>query len=894
MIRFVLFLTLSILATPSVFAEKPDFDASRLEATELATGLNRPMEIAVSSDGRVFFIELEGSLNVYLPDQEVVHTIGKLSVTTEQENGLIGLALDPDFAENNHVFLQYSPPDYPGQHVSRFTLRDGKLDLSTEKVLLKFTEQRKECCHHAGSLQFGPDGCLFIGTGDNTHPGGDSHGYAPIDERPDRAPYDAQKSASNTHHLGGKVLRIRPKPDGTYEIPKGNLFPPDGSKGLPEIYVMGCRNPWRINVDQKSGFLYWGEVGPDARGNNDRGPRGYDEINQARVAGNFGWPYFIGNNEAYADVDFETGKIGPRYNVDQPINESPNNTGSRELPPAQAAFIYYPYDSSNKFPELGQGGRTACAGPVYHYETSLKSTTKFPNHFDNTLFIFEWSRHWIKAVHLNDDGSIRKIEPFMPDRKILRPIDIEFGPYGAMYVIEYGESWGVNKEARIVRIDYVWGNRQPIAIAKATNNVGKEPLEVAFSSAGSYDKDQEDKITYEWVRVESDGKTSARKSLSTEANPTIRFSEPGVFNVELTMRDGNGGVGTASVPVLVGNAKPVVEIRKPVGGFFKPGEPIRFHIFVNDLEDGTNDFDLADDQDLTEIDSASPTRVSMYARKIAGKFGKDLEVENAPLGMQLMKQSDCFNCHDVRQKRVGPPLIEISKKYRDNAHAISESVKRVIAGSSNVWGKIPMIPHKQHTPEQVHTMVDWIYSLREEGGLQVIGGFVGDVPTSDDYSGGLLLEAVYTDLGAGNVPPITETVSLPIRSRHIEAEHANRIQGSQVFGSETADNKKFVGGINHGHHLRIDDLTTESVDTVTLRFSSAGAGGNIEFHQDRADGPLLASANVTPEGDWENWREQTVEFLSVDGVHDVFVVFTNEERKGGLMNLDSMFFHPTE
>ncbi len=85
--------------------------------------------------------------------------------------------------------------------------------MSSEKLLFKFEEQRKECCHHAGSLHFGPRGELFIATGDNTHPHGDSQGYAPIDERPDRSPWDAQKSSANTHSYNGKILRIRPTPE---------------------------------------------------------------------------------------------------------------------------------------------------------------------------------------------------------------------------------------------------------------------------------------------------------------------------------------------------------------------------------------------------------------------------------------------------------------------------------------------------------------------------------------------------------------------------------------------------------------------------------------------------------------------------------------------------------
>ena len=323
------FLTVFLLQTItcSASADESSIDQSRFEATVICTGLTRPMEIAVASDGSVFFIELDGSLKTIDATDHAIREVGKLPVTTEQENGLIGLALDPGFATNQWIYLQYSPPEFEGQHISRFTLVDGVLDNASEKLLFKYEEQRKECCHHAGALQFGPGGELFIATGDNTHPHGDSQGYAPLDERPEKSPWDAQKSSANSRSGNGKIMRIKPLADGTYEIPDGNLFPKDGSKGMPEIYVMGCRNPWRMSVDQKTGFVYCGEVGPDANGDGPRGPRGYDEINQARQAGNFGWPYFIANNRQYADYNFETAEVGPLFDPAAPINESVNNTG---------------------------------------------------------------------------------------------------------------------------------------------------------------------------------------------------------------------------------------------------------------------------------------------------------------------------------------------------------------------------------------------------------------------------------------------------------------------------------------------------------------------------------------------------------------------------------------
>src|SRR4029079_13714320 len=244
-------------------------------------------------------------------------------------NGFLGFALDPAFKDNHWIYLYYSPTNFVGQRLSRFSMKEDQLDLASEIKVLEFGEQRRECCHHAGSVEFGPDGNLFISTGDNTNPAGDSAGYAPIDERPGREPYDAQKGPANTHDLRGKILRIRPTADGGYTIPNGNLFPNDASRGRPEIYTMGCCNPWRMSVDEKTGIVYWGEVGPDAGGDGPRGPRGYDEINQAKKPGNFGWPFFVGSNFAYAHYDFATRKAAEKYDPAHPVNDGINNTGSK-------------------------------------------------------------------------------------------------------------------------------------------------------------------------------------------------------------------------------------------------------------------------------------------------------------------------------------------------------------------------------------------------------------------------------------------------------------------------------------------------------------------------------------------------------------------------------------
>jgi cytochrome c len=430
-----------------------------------------PMEIAVAPDGRVFIAERKGIVKVWDPKTEQASVIGKVDTFTALEDGLLGVALDPAFATNNWIYLYYAMPrttqDANGQKagenvLARFTLRRGTMDRTSEKIMLRVRTQREQCCHAGGSVNFGPDGNLFLSTGDNTNPFHDESqtkgrsGFGPIDERPTRSPWDAQKSSANANDLRGKILRITPQPDGAYTVPDGNLFAKGTPNTRPEIFVMGCRNPFRISVDQKTGYVYWGDVGPDA-GSFSRtyGPAGFDEVNQAREAGFFGWPYFVGRNMPYTEWDYTTGKGSEKYNAAKPINDSPNNTGPQELPPAQAAFIYYPHAPSTRFPAVNAGGgRTAMAGPVYHFDENLSSTRKLPKEYDRTLFIYEWSRNWIIAVKLDEQNNIESMNRFCEGMTFKRPMDMELGPDGCLYIIEYGTAWGDNTDTQIIRIEH--------------------------------------------------------------------------------------------------------------------------------------------------------------------------------------------------------------------------------------------------------------------------------------------------------------------------------------------------------------------------------------------------------------------------------------------------------
>ncbi len=495
------------------FPPESEFQKVVLDQDEVVNGEAKdtivdPMELAVAKDGRVLWAERAGVVKLWKPATKKTVVIATIPVFTGLEEGMLGITLDPKFTENGWVYLNRSLTDTYNDgkgkagkiRVARFTLNGDRLDLASEKTIIEMEVQREQCCHVGGSLAFDKNGNLFVSIGDNTNPF-DSDGFSPSDERSGRYPWDAQRSAANPNSLVGKILRIKPKADGGYTIPKGNLFPVGTANTRPEVYVMGNRNPFRISVDQRNGILYWGEVGPDAGGPDPkRGPSGFDEVNQARKPGFFGWPLFVADNKPYRRVNFDARAAaqaaGNAYNEAKkkrealvkkgetnlpelppkppgfdpsgdfwdpahPVNRSPNNTGLQNLPPAQPAFIYYPPSPSTRFPEVGSGGRTAMAGPVYYFDPKNPSPTKLPKEFDHTLFIYEWSRNWIIAVKLDEHEDIAKspdgklmMKRFMPHTEIKRPMDMELGPDGCLYVIEYGKEWGNNKDTRILRLEH--------------------------------------------------------------------------------------------------------------------------------------------------------------------------------------------------------------------------------------------------------------------------------------------------------------------------------------------------------------------------------------------------------------------------------------------------------
>jgi len=268
--------------------------------------------------------------------------------------------------------------------------------------------------------------------------------------------------------------------------------------------------------------------------------------------------------------------------------------------------------------------------------------------------------------------------------------------------------------------------------------------------------------------------------------------------------------------------------------------------------------------------------------------GSDAQVDVHP-GLRLIKQSDCLNCHAPQRRLVGPSFVEIATKYRDQPHQIEASVQRVLNGSTGVWGKVGMLPHRQHTAAEVQEMVSYVYSVTESSANPQFQGFTNDISFDADAAA-VRLEATYTDLGRDAVPATSGQASITLRSRTVEAEAADAYEGTQPLGSDRARGKVFMGAINHDGYLRFDGIDLSQVTSISVQAASAGAGGTIEVRLGAFDGPVLGSTAVEVNGDWEAFSEKRIPLAACQERADLFLVFQNRDNRGGLMNVDAVTF----
>jgi len=483
------------------------------------------MDIKQTPDGRLFYITRgqnavgtgggpttfnvayvhpdTGEEQIVLEHETFNGTSGSSEVDTPtRETGGQSIAFDPDFEENNYIYILYHPriddmddigPSPYDQFwdgevqrfgymlLSRFELTGDEIDPTSETEIIRIPQQYDACCHHGANLEFDPEGNLYLSVGDNSEI---VSPYSSIDDRESQHPgYDAGRTASNTADLRGSILRIRPteeggngpdsivNPNGMYEIPEGNLKEVheermgeeySAEKFRPEIFSMGYRNPYVISVDEYTGHLFTATYGPGYGSwadSPERGPPGicgYRLICEADYAG---WPYFQGYYP-YRRYDHDTGEVGQPYWIDRPHNDSRNNTGLERLPPYEPDLIWHPQNGQNNLTNYhppawadmprpdevtwsdigGSGGNNA--GPAYRYSEEYGENALPPFFEGKQFFITSYGRGEILYITFYEDGSI-DIDEFLPGAPWVgsTPHHMAFGPSGRLFVSNYGDGF---------------------------------------------------------------------------------------------------------------------------------------------------------------------------------------------------------------------------------------------------------------------------------------------------------------------------------------------------------------------------------------------------------------------------------------------------------------------
>ncbi|MFP3852809.1 MAG: PQQ-dependent sugar dehydrogenase [Anaerolineales bacterium] len=288
------------------------------------TGLSKPLGLEHADDARLFILEQAGLIGIYQQGQllaEPFLDIRDRVVDSGLEQGLLGMAFHPDFSDNGYFYINYTGSG-GNTRISRFSLSGNPnvADPDSEQVLI--TIQQPFANHNGGGLAFGPDGYLYIGTGDGGSAG------------------DPQGNAQSLDTLLGKLLRINVDGDDGYAIPADNPFA-ESAEARSEIWDYGLRNPWRFDFDPQTGDLYIADVGQNQ----------WEEVNfePAGSSGglNYGWDLYE------ASHPFE----GDGANTVMPVAEYSHEFGcsitggvvvrSPSLPDWNGVYLYADYCSGN-------------------------------------------------------------------------------------------------------------------------------------------------------------------------------------------------------------------------------------------------------------------------------------------------------------------------------------------------------------------------------------------------------------------------------------------------------------------------------------------------------------------------------------------------------------------
>jgi len=528
--RRVVLLALVLLAAAVVAVARAATPAPPAQFSDaLVVSVTAPTAFAFAPDGRILITTQGGDLDVFSGGSLVSPAALSLAgvVCNGEEQGLLGVAVDPAFTGNGFVYLYYTN-DRDGtceNRVSRFTMSGNTVDPASELVLVDRIPSPSGT-HNGGDLHFGKDGYLYVSVGD----GG-------CDYKGDSGCGGSNDAARDQNALVGKILRIT----STGGIPPTNPFQgtgtvrcntgtgPVGNK-CQETFAWGLRNPFRIAFD------------PNAAGTrlfiDDTGQNDWEEIDEGTAGADYGWSVREGRC----------------------ANGSTTNCGAR---PAGMTNPIYDYEHD--------GCTNAITGGAF------VPNGVWPSAYDGAYIFADYVCE--QLFTLKKSGSTYSATSFATG--VGPAVHLAFGPFGSTQALYYTTYTGGGQIRRIAYTGTV--NRAPTAVISANPTSGPAPLDVAFDGSGSSDPDAGDTLTYSWDF--GDGSAVVQSSTPTT---THRYPASGTFTATLVVRDTHG---LASQPVTkridAGNTPPEPSIDSPAPSFrFRVGQTITLTGSATDAEDG--------------------------------------------------------------------------------------------------------------------------------------------------------------------------------------------------------------------------------------------------------------------------------------------------------------------
>lgn len=373
-----------IFGAAHVYAAPP----ANFQTTQIVgSGLNGPSGIGIAPDGRIFILERTGAVKIYKGGLLLPEPFVAFDVSATGDRGLIGIAFDPNFTVNKYVYFYYTGTDLLN-HVVRYSAAG---DTATAgPVYIYQTTSPSQLLHVGGSIDFGPDGKLYIAVGDNGNSANAQHLF-------------------NPH---GKILRINK--DGT--IPSDNPFV--GTSGaLPEIWAYGLRNPWRFQFDAATGFLYDGDVG-DAS---------WEEINRIERGGNYGWPTCEGvcSNPSFINPIYAYSHDGSS----SAVTAGPVNRGTM-FPESYAGRLFFG-DYARGFIKTAQLDASGDSTGVYDFDNNAGSVVDLKFAPDGSLYYITYYPGRLYRISYSTSNHVPVANATSDVTKGLEPLTVNFSSAGS-------------------------------------------------------------------------------------------------------------------------------------------------------------------------------------------------------------------------------------------------------------------------------------------------------------------------------------------------------------------------------------------------------------------------------------------------------------------------------